>query len=295
MEKVTVCTACLYDSRDRVNLLDMSCNLLGIKLEVYGLGCTYRGNLDAKIIRLRRFVGGRRGIVLFMDGVDGFVVRPLEYILDCYYKAIQNRVPLVMGTETGFWPMHPWLMEHMGKIVREVMKSRGPLRSPYLNSGFIIGDARYLASCLDTIIRSLPEYEEKIVKPSHTLSDQGAWMFNLIRGNVDLVCDYDCQFQIACGDWARSAYNVDSTGITMLDTGVRPAYIHGNGWRGRQRLEEFVNIVEVAGVKDWSTYQIDRGRYKRKKPWDVLRTFVPKPAASGLGAIAPSPYNDHVE
>jgi hypothetical protein len=167
------------------------------------------------------------------------------------------------------------------------MKSRDQvIRAPYLNSGFIMGDAKYLSSCLDTIARSLPEYEDKIVKPSGVLSDQGAWMFNLLRGDVDVVCDYDCQFQIACGDWARSAYSVDRLGITLIDTGVRPVYIHGNGWRGRQRLEEFVKIVEVAGVKGWPAYQIDRDGCKRKRSREIPGPFAPKTVPSGFKIIS---------
>jgi hypothetical protein len=97
-------------------------------------------------------------------------------------------------------------------------------------------------------------------------------MYNLILGNVDFVFDYDCHLQVTIGDCMPPGliWRADREGIIIVDTGIRPAYIHGNGWKGRQRIKELLSLVQVAGKQNWlPDYKYDIGTRRRRKPFAV--------------------------
>lgn len=171
--QVLVCTAASHRCAG-LELLEASCERVGIGLTIFGLGDTYE-NSRFKVRALRaglETIGDDYELVLMVDAFDSLFVRGLDSILNQWQRL---NAPIVFSAERNCHPPD-------GPRPEDYPPAPNDYR--FLNSGGILGEVKTVCRTLETF-----DVPERWVLPD----DQGFWARLYITGAAPIVLDHQCR------------------------------------------------------------------------------------------------------
>lgn len=208
MNKLHVCTPCVYPNTDPIKLLVRSGERVGIKVHPYGLGGKWVSFYTVKLPPLREYIKGvKEPYILILDGTDTLIMQNEEKIveaIDFYKGKVVAEANIVL---------YPW--EANPDDYPET-----PNHYRYLCSGMIAGPTQKVEELVTEICTRPP------VDGWH---DQTEWMKLYAEGRMKI--DYECRL---CQDMTDGAGDTKLTDKGMFNTltNTYPCTAHWGGHVG---------------------------------------------------------------
>jgi hypothetical protein len=207
MAETLVIAPAYFPSTEHCKPLVESAHLLGIPLQLYGIGEPWPWFKEGKIRRLAEEIRQRRRqhtLVLFVDAFDSFFLKPLEVIETRYHEAMTG---IFAAGEQTCWPFHDWAPRYP--------ECKTPWK--YLNSGGVIGR-------IDLVLRVLEWAYEIFDELSN--DDQCCWNKAFLEHpEFGISIDHQCSiFQTMSG----GPFLTEGTFRNTV-TGTSPCVLHYNG------------------------------------------------------------------
>lgn len=196
-----------FPSTEHCKPLVESAQMLGIPLQLYGIGEPWVWFKEGKIRRLAEEIRRRRrqhSLVMFVDSFDSFFIQGMEVIEHRYRNAMTG---ILAAGEQTCWPFHDWAPRYP--------ECGTPWK--YLNSGGVIGKIDLVLTVLDWAYEIFDELQN---------DDQCCWNKAFLEHpEFGIGIDHQCSiFQTMSG-----APCLEGGTFRNPTTGTVPCALHYNG------------------------------------------------------------------
>ena len=182
MKPLKVFTACCYNDREPIRVLQESCDILGLDFSCYGEAHSWTNTKTIKITLALEYLNTIKDeyeVVLYTDGSDSFMMAGEDEILEKFY----NQVPYggVLGSgNIDCWP-DPDLIE---------VYPEAPTQWRMISPGGWMGTMKRAISMLEVLqhthhTNDTPAWHDLFLRKTHRMKvDHYCWIFQNISGEV---------------------------------------------------------------------------------------------------------------
>jgi len=218
-EWLHVCAPCSYPNTEPATLLQASCNRLGVKLHLFGMGTSWINFINVKLEPLREHLKTVNEVyVLVMDCTDTLLLRGEDAILE----AVSSYGDTIVCASNRV--LYPWELKH-----EDYPELKTPYR--YLNAGIIGGPHGMVQDAVERIFAR---------EPVNGWCDQAEWAREYTEGHC--VVDQYCRLAQNMSDGGADDVVVDGTQLYNTVTSTYPCVVHFGGHvGGREALWKTLN------------------------------------------------------